>query len=56
MPGFIPGIHALFGAVRYDRLLSIKEGKEGVDGRDQPGHDGGREQWAGCADITRRVH
>jgi hypothetical protein len=27
MPGFMPGIHALLGH------------KEGVDGRDEPGHD-----------------
>jgi hypothetical protein len=27
MPGLVPGIHALLGV------------KEGVDGRDKPGHD-----------------
>jgi hypothetical protein len=30
MPGLVPGIH-VFGAAQ----------KEGVDGRDAPGHDGG---------------
>jgi hypothetical protein len=29
MPGLVPGIHALAA-------------KEGVDGRDKPGHDGGK--------------
>jgi hypothetical protein len=31
MPGLVPGIHAF--------LLDL--GKQGVDGRDKPGHDGG---------------
>jgi len=29
MPGLVPGIHAFLGS------------KQGVDGRDKPGHDGG---------------
>ncbi|RJF70965.1 ABC transporter [Rhodopseudomonas palustris] len=30
MPGLVPGIHAL-----------LSQMPEGVDGRDEPGHDGG---------------
>jgi hypothetical protein len=30
MPGLVPGIH----------VLAVSRGKEDVDGRDKPGHDG----------------
>jgi hypothetical protein len=33
MPGFMPGIHA------FPAVLHVRR-KEGVDGRDKPGHDG----------------
>jgi hypothetical protein len=38
MAGLVPAIHDCFGGGRVARRTAEK-GKEGVDGRDKPGHD-----------------